>query len=122
MKPKKIEDILTNAIHVWSTMRPGKSFAGMTLAEFQAEMEPSLAARRAVVEAEAALRAARVHRDNADLLSLRTVQRVVAGVVADKDEGCDGAVYSALGFVRRSERASGLHRRVLREVPLSDAA
>ena len=52
----------------------------------------------------------RVQRDNADAVSLPTVQRVVAAVIADEVEGNDGELYKAMGYVRRTERASGLTR------------
>ena len=37
-------------------------------------------------------------------------QRIVTVAVADKNEGDDGEFYRTMGFIRRSERASGITR------------
>ena len=39
------------------------------------------------------------------------VQLVVAGVIADPTEGANSALYEAMGYVRKSERKSGLTRK-----------
>ena len=83
----------------------------MTLDEFKAAIKPSLDARATISDAEATTAAAIVQRDNADTLTRSTVLRVVHAVVADKDEGNDGELKKAMGYVRRSERATGLTRR-----------
>ena len=110
MKPKKIENRLTTVVEAWTNLRPTKSFFGLTLEQFKAAIQPSLDARGAVDEVRNNLTAAMVQRDDADAVSWRLAQRVVAAVVADEAEGDDGEFYRTMGFVRRSERASGLIR------------
>ena len=79
---------ITTVMNAWENLRPGKSF-GMTLAEYQKTVKPSLDSRKRIAELEALLVAERATRD-----------------------GADGAVYVAMGFVRASENQWGLVRRV----------
>ena len=108
--PKRNEDRISTLIEVWTKLRPTKSFFGMTLEEFKAAAKPSLDARSAADLAETNLSVAITQRDNADEALMPLVFRVVDAIVADKDEGRDGEFYKELGYVRRSERASGLTR------------
>ena len=111
MKTKQLEDKLSTVVVAWSTLRPSKTFLGMTLEQFKSAIQPSLDARRSVAALESSLAAAIVQRDVADTESWPLVQQVVKAVIADNDEGDDGELYKAMGYVRRSERASGLSRR-----------
>ena len=95
----------------WKTLRPAKSFAGLTLAEFQAKLQPSLAVRAEIETLDAKLKAAQNRRDDADADSLAIIDRVVKSVIADEAEGDDGELYEAMGYVRKSEARSGLTRR-----------
>jgi hypothetical protein len=54
--------------------------------------------------------AAQNKRDVADKASVAAIQLVVNAVKGDPEEGEDGEFYEALGYVRKSERSSGLHR------------
>jgi len=49
-------------------------------------------------------------RDIADVETNRLIQLVVKGVVGDPTFGEDSALYEAMGYVRKSERKSGLKR------------
>jgi len=49
-------------------------------------------------------------RDSADATFLAKAQLVVNGVLADPTEGPDSSLYEAMGYTRKSERKSGLHR------------
>ena len=102
---------LNAIIEAWSNLRPAKSFAGMTLAEFKTALAGSLGSRDRLDKASDALAEARADRDNADRQTRLILDRVVAAVIADADEGCDGALYEAMGYVRKSARNSGLTRR-----------
>ena len=89
-----------------------KRFAGMSHEEFRAAIQPSLDARAELTALESAWADALARREAADRVSMRVVQRVVAGVLADADEGDNSAIYQALGYVRRNDRASGLRRKL----------
>lgn len=108
--PKRAEERITAVIDAWSDLRATKSFQDLTLDEFKAALQPSFATRRAVAQAENNLSAAIVQRNEADAVSLALVQQVVDAVIGDKSEGRNGELYKAMGYVRSSERASGLTR------------
>ena len=108
--PKLVLEQITRVLQAWETLRPTKSFAGMTLAQFKAKLQPSLAARAALTALDAQMTAAKDQRDEADKVSLAAAQLVVNAVKGDPDEGENGELYEAMGYVRKSERASGLHR------------
>ena len=103
---------ITSVTKAWENMRPDKSFAGMTLDAYKRLVQPSLDSRARIAELEAQLVAERATRDAADRVSMPATRRVVDGVMGDPDEGADGAVYSAMGFVRESDNRRGLVRRV----------
>lgn len=103
---------ITDVLKGWKNLRPAKSFGGMTLDDYKRIVQPSLDSRTRIVELEAMLVAERATRDVADRISMPATRRVVDGVMADPEEGADGAVYQAMGFVRSSENRRGLVRRV----------
>ncbi|HEY0947674.1 MAG TPA: hypothetical protein VGD81_20495 [Opitutaceae bacterium] len=101
---------LTAVVDAWTNLRPTKSFAGMTLEEFKLAIAPSVEARNRLAVANAEALAARVDRANADEKTMPIIERVVAAVLADESEGSDGVLYAAMGYVRKSDRRSGLTR------------
>ena len=113
---------LNAIIEAWSNLRPTKSFAGMTLAEFKTAMAVSVDARVRLDKASDALAEARADRDNGDRQTKPILARVVAAVIADADESYDGALYEAMGYVRKSARNSGLTRRTGTPVAPATAA
>jgi hypothetical protein len=98
-------------LNAWETLAPNKTFGGMTLAQFQAAIQPARAAREQIDDLEDQLRQAMTNRDRADEDFLAKAQLVVAGVLADPTEGPDSALYEALGYTRKSDRKSGLTRK-----------
>ena len=109
--PKATEDKLERMLNGWETLAPTKSFGGMTLAQFQAAIQPSLDARQQIEDLDDQRLQAIATRDTADDVSLEKAQLVVNGVLADPTEGPDSALYQAFGYTRKSERRSGLTRR-----------
>lgn len=109
----KIELVAT----AWETLRPNKSFGGLSLAQFKDAIKPSFDARASIAALEAQLSAEQNKRDDADQASFALINRVVNGVKADPEEGDNGDLYEAMGYTRRSERNSGLHRGKLAEQP-----
>lgn len=110
-RPKDIEEKLDRCINAWRTLTPGKTFGGMTLAQFEEACAPSRAARTTIDELQDRLTQALANRDAADENTARKMQLVVNGVLADPNEGPDSALYEAFGYVRQSERKTGLTRR-----------
>ena len=109
--PQENGNKINKVANAWESLRPAKSFAGMTLADFQAAVKPSLDARATITDLENQLQAAEVERDKADKISLAKVQLVVNAVKGDPAEGEDGELYETMGYVRKSARASGLSRK-----------
>ena len=109
--PKQVE-LDTQAIIDGSTeLASTASFAGMTLAQYTAAVQPSFDARKKVAQLEIDLKAAQDARDAVDVTTTRTNAAVVKAVVADKNYGDDSALYEKMGYVRKSARASGLTRK-----------
>jgi len=109
--PKKMEEKIERMINAWRTLAPDKSFAGMTLAQFEAAAAPSRTARQKIDTLEAQLAEAYADRDGADADFDAVARRVVAGVLADPTEGDDSPLYGAFGYTRASEQKTGLTRR-----------
>ena len=105
--PGTVEKKLGDVVSAWETLRPAKSFAGLTLAQFKTAIKPSADARVAIDGLDNQLIAAQDQRDIADVESMKKLLLVVNGVKGDPDEGEDGELYEAMGYVRKSERKSG---------------
>ena len=103
---------ITTVLKAWENLRPDKPFSEMTLEEYKKIVQPSLDSRARIAELEAQLVAERAMRDEADAVSMPATRRVVDGVMGSSKDGPDGALYSAMGFVRKSENRRGLVRRV----------
>ena len=109
--PKVINARLERVVSAWQTLAPTKSFGGMTLAQFKTAVQPSFDARATVAILEDQLLAAQNGRDNADKASLDKVQLVINGVIGDPAHGPDSDLYEAMGYIRKSERQTGLTRK-----------
>eukprot|EP01012_Entosiphon_sulcatum_P003338 TRINITY_DN11026_c0_g1_i1.p1 TRINITY_DN11026_c0_g1~~TRINITY_DN11026_c0_g1_i1.p1 ORF type:complete len:127 (+),score=24.57 TRINITY_DN11026_c0_g1_i1:53-433(+) len=113
---------LEKTLEAWTNLRPTKSFAGMTLAEFKLAVGSSLEARARLAKANKDIDEALIDRENADRLTMPVLDRVIAAVVADETEGYNGALYAALGYVRKSDRNSGLTRRAIAQATAPESA
>ncbi|MCA1618022.1 MAG: hypothetical protein LC795_01630 [Acidobacteria bacterium] len=114
---KKTEEKIERMLNAWRTLAPDKTFAGLTLTQFEAAAAPSSAARRKIDALEAQLAEAYAERDRADEAFETRAKQVVAGVLADPTEGDDSALYGALGYTRASEQKTGLTRRKRTQPP-----
>jgi hypothetical protein len=119
VKRKQVFEKIVTMTTGWSTLRPTKSFSGRTLEQFKAKVQASLDARAEVANLEAQLGAAVTRCEAADRASVEEMRIVVHGVKADTEEGEDGELISAMGYVRRSQRSSGLTRRRQDDAPKS---
>lgn len=94
----------------WRELAPEESFAGMTLAEFDAAVAP-LREHELEMQALAARKSAAVKRRKALESTTRGVLRKVANDVrANLSFGEDSELYRAMGYITLSERRSGLVR------------
>jgi len=108
--PKTVVERVQLVLNAWQTLRPSKSFAGMSFEQFKEKVKPSFDTRTQIDALENQLIAAKDQREVADAASLTSAQFVVNAVKGDPDEGENGELYEAMGYVRKSERRSGLHR------------
>jgi hypothetical protein len=106
-RPKDNSDKITDVLNAWTDLRPAKSFANMTLAQFTAKIQPSLDARDALNTLAEQTTAGFVTRDTADVESNKQVLLVVNAVKGDPAEGEDGELYAAMGYIRKSDRSTG---------------
>lgn len=74
-------------------------------------MTPCRTARANAIDLENQLKSALNRRDDLDQAALETMALIVNAVKGDPAEGENGDLYEAMGFVRKSERKSGLSRR-----------
>lgn len=109
--PKDKEEKMNRMLNAWRTLAPDKTFGGMTLAQFEAALTPSKAARQKIEDLDNQRTQAVTERDAADEVSADKMQLVVRGVLGDPDYGPDSALYEAFGYTRESERKSGLTRK-----------
>jgi hypothetical protein len=104
---------ITTMKRVWGTLRPNSRFYGMTLDEFGQKVKPSLDARAELDVIDEHRSATAVRRDDSDGVSMDLINRIVNAIKADPNEGEDGEVYAALGYVRKGLRAGGRPRKQL---------
>jgi hypothetical protein len=109
--PKQIEEKIRRVLNAWRDLAPTKKFGAMTLAEFEAKVQPSFDDRQQIAQAENRLSQVISMRDGADDVSMEAVQKVVNGVIGDPDEGPDSPMVEAMGYTRKSERKTGLTRK-----------
>lgn len=109
--PKKTKERLDRIVNAWQTLAPDKPFGDMTLEQFKAKIKPSYDSRERLEKLEDQRTSEINTRDDVDRESLDAAQMVVNGVRGDPTEGPDGALYEAFGYVRDSERSSGLTRK-----------
>lgn len=99
-------------IDAWREFAVGDSFAGMTLAEFETATEPSVTARNQISALRVQLAGALRNRDIADEALRKQLILVINAVRGAPAHGEDSPLYRAIGYVPKSERGSGLTRRI----------
>jgi len=103
----KMEQIL----NAWKTLAPEKSFAGLTLEQFEAAAKPAQDATALLEEMDDQRLEVMNQRDDGYRSFFAKADRVVNAVRADQTEGADGTLYEAMGYTRTSDRKSGLTRK-----------
>jgi hypothetical protein len=101
---------ITRITEAWASAKPEKSFSGLTLEQFKEAVNPIFVTRAEVAENENRVRISVAKRKDADVAALKLAQSIVHAVKADREEGEDSPLYAAMGYVRKSERSSGLKR------------
>lgn len=109
--PKQVAKRLQQIINAWEKLRPTKQFAGMTLEQFKAKVQPSLTTRDQVMTLRTQLTDSRQIRHQADVASLDLAQFVVNSVKGDPEEGENSGLYAEMGYTPKTNRRSGLTRK-----------
>lgn len=118
LKPnKEIAERLERATRAWETLAPDAKFSGMNLDDFKARVQQSLDARLALRVATDQLIAAQNSRSDTDAGTIQALLLVVNAIKGDPAHGEDSTLYEACGYVRKSERKSGLRRKSKEDRP-----
>ena len=117
--PKENEEKMLKVLNAWKTLAPDKSFGGMTVVQYEEQVNKSLAPRRRLEELEDERLQQFALRDTMDEKTIGDVQLIVNGVLADPTEGANSALYEAMGYVRKDDRKSGLTRKKKTDEPVT---
>jgi hypothetical protein len=108
---KDIVDRIETFRASWRELALDATFAGMTLAEFEVAVSVPLNLRGDIVALEKQLEGKKTEKSIADVTANELLDLVVNSVRGTPGFGQDCALYRACGYVRKSERKSGLTRR-----------
>jgi hypothetical protein len=97
-------------LSAWEEFAPTVKFGGMTKDEFAAKVKPSTDTRKEVKKTELKLKADSSAVLDADRVTNAANQLVVNAMKGDPNFGEDSELYEGCGYIRKSEKASGLHR------------
>lgn len=89
----------------------------MTLEQFKAKVDPSNQVRDSLLTVRSQRLDAQTQRAQHDEESLGALQLVVNSIKGEPTEGEDSALYQAFGYVRKSDRKSGLTRKSQTALP-----
>ena len=95
----------------WRDLAPEATFAGMTLAEYETATEPVLQLRAEIVAVQTKLLGMKASQADVDLAANELTDLVVNSIKGTPGYGQDSPLYSACGYVRKSDRKSGLTRK-----------
>lgn len=107
----KIVDRIEVFRAAWREMAPDVSFAGMTYAQFVEASELPLSVRMEILTMERELNGKRAEKALADEATSEMLTLVVNSVRGTPSYGEDCPLYRAFGFIRKSDRKSGLTRK-----------
>ncbi|MEP2776432.1 MAG: hypothetical protein ABJQ29_17020 [Luteolibacter sp.] len=91
----------------WAEYAQDKSFAGMTLAEFETKSMEPFDVRKDLGDARTKVSGLILKRDKADEALNEELIQIAHAIRADQDFGEDCPFYRSLGFVPKSERKTG---------------
>lgn len=109
--PGNNEEKMLKVLNALKTLAPDKKFGNKGVAELEAQVEKSLAPRRRIDELDDERTEQVALREAEDEKTLKMIDQIVAGIIADDEYGDDSALYEAAGYIRRSQRKSGLTRK-----------
>ena len=108
---KEIRERAVKMDVAWEEGAASVDFGGVKRSEFEAKMAAGAAVETAIDDLEAQIKMKIAERDEIYSDIDDDSVKVRNGVVADPNFGDDSPLYGAMGFIRKSERASGLTRK-----------
>lgn len=111
VSPKANVEKMDKMETAWETLAPSAKFAGMSLEQFKQYIASCKLTRVELDQLEDQTKQKTVERDNNDKIFLSKAELVVNAVVGDIAYGPDSGLYEAMGYIRKSERKSGLTRK-----------
>jgi hypothetical protein len=108
MSPKQQMQRMEQMISAWKNLAPNKKFGGMTVDEFEEFAKPVRANSKLADDLDDQKTQAINGRDDALVTFFEKAQLYINGVAADPTEGKNSSLWEASGYVRPSERKSGL--------------
>lgn len=109
--PGKVEKDTNAILKAWDKFAPTATFGGMTLAQYTTKVQPSLDARDEISTREQEIASWTDKREDADVVTDATNALVIKGIVGDVAYGDNSDLYEACGYIRKSEKKSGLTRK-----------
>ena len=107
----KVKEQCNTMNDAWVEGARSVTFNGIDQPTFQAAIEAAAADDAAIADLEAEIKMKRDIRDDKYKALDQQRSKVGMGVAGSPDYGNDSPLYGAMGFVRKSERASGLTRK-----------
>ena len=108
---KKVKEQCAVMNDAWVEGAPTVDFNGISQATFLADIDAAAAADGEIGDLEAELKMKREVRDDLYVALNDKRSKVGLGVAGSAAYGNDSPLYGAMGFVRKSDRASGLTRK-----------
>jgi hypothetical protein len=112
--PKDIIEASDLIKAAWKKYAAAATFGGMTEVQFEAKIKASYDLRSQINDLEEQVTQLIKDRDLADGVTNKANAVVIKGIVGDVNYGDDSDLYGACGYVRKSERASGLTRKTIK--------
>lgn len=109
--PKKAIAKLETILNAFEHIAPNETFGGITAPQFSAAVQESYNVREEIADLENQLATLKVKRTNIDAANLKKAELVVNGVIGNENFGSDSAIYEEMGYIRKSNRKSGLTRK-----------
>ena len=113
MNPTKVMEKLDTVNEAWQDLAVADSFADKTAAEFNAEVQKSVAVRQEILDLENKLKQKLMERDTIDKANWDLSQLVVLSVAGSPRFGKNSGLYEAMGYIPTDHRKSGLTRKRL---------
>jgi hypothetical protein len=101
----------------WKKYAAAATFGGMTEVQYEAKIKPSYDLRTQIGDLEKQLTQLIADRDLADVNTKAANGAAIKGIVGDVAYGDNSDLYGACGYVRKSEKKSGLTRKKTKPTP-----